>query len=140
MEVLKKQCQIKNPQLGENLRIEFDIRMEGKVMELWSASPMGGKIKAQVGIYGDDGHQGDTLLHTFDYPMKLSNPGADVLEEKAMIPVYGNSFLDEDKKGRDEVYALFYLTMTFKTIDDVEVDAVISNLVRTNTLKKEFAN
>lgn len=108
-------------------------------MELWSASPMGGKIKAQVSIYGDDGNHGDTLLHTFDYPMKISNPGSDVLEEQAQIPVYGKSFFDEDKKGRDEIYALFYLTMTFQTVEGLEVDAVISNLARTNTLKKEFA-
>lgn len=140
MDVLKKQCQISNATFDENLRIGFDIRLEGKVMDLWSKLPTGGKIKAQVGLYGDDGHQGDTLLHAFDYPMKLSNPGTEVLEERALIPVYGKTFLDEDKSGRDEVYALFYLTMTFETTDDVEVDAVISNLARTNTVKKEFAD
>ncbi len=144
MEKLQKQCHISDAMLGENLNIEFNVRMEDKVMELWSAAPMGGKIRAWVNFYGDDAQKGDELLHTFNYPLKLSNPGADVLEEKAQIPFQNVAseeerfVLDEDKRGRDEVYAIFYLTMTFGTTEGLEVDAVISNLVRTNTLKKEL--
>jgi hypothetical protein len=140
MEQLKNNCQLTNARLGEDLRIDFDIHLEGKVMELWSASPSGGKIMAQVYFYGDDGHKGDELLHTFRYPLKLSNPGSPVLEEGTMVPFQGrdHSILNEDKKGRDEVYAVFYLTMTFKTVEGLEVDAVISDPARTNTLKKSF--
>lgn len=145
MEKLKKQCRIGNARLEENLSIEFDIRMEGKVMELWSDAPMGGKINAWVSFYGDDAQRGDEFLFAFDYPLKLSNPGTDVLEERAQIPFQGPApkpgarfVLDEDKRGRDEVYAIFYLTMTFRTAEGFEVDAVISDLVRTNTIKKEL--
>jgi len=145
MEKLKEECHISNARLGENLLIEFDIRMEGKVLELWTNAPMGGKINAWVSFYGDDAQLGDEFLLAFDYPMKLSNPGTEFLEERAQIPFQGPAaipgkpfILDEDKKGRDEVYAIFYLTMTFNTSEGFEVDAVISDLVRTNTLKKEL--
>ncbi len=145
MEQLKDNCEITNSELGENLQIDFDIHLDGQVMELWSASPSGGKLMAQVYFYGDDGHKGDSLLHTFSYPLKVSNPGGSVLEEGALIPFQnvsmenGNQFvLNEDRIGRDEVYAIFYLTMTFKTVEGLDVDAVISDLARTNTLKKSF--
>lgn len=145
MDLLKTYCKIDNAQLGDDLQIGFDILIEGKLMELWSASPSGGKIMAQVNYFGDDGQQGDDLIHVFEYPLKLSNPGSDFLEEKAIIPFQnrrGDSadrfVLNEDQNGRDEVYAIFYLTMTFETVEGLVVDAVISDLVRTNTLKKAF--
>lgn len=141
---LKSNCSLRNPTLRENLNIEFDIRLEGKVMELWSVSPTGGKIMAQVYWYGDDGNKGDEFRYFFEYPLKLSNTGGAVLEEKAHIPFQMDHSvtrwvrhpLDEDKTGRDEVYAVFFLSMTFETKDGLEVDAVISDLLRTNTLRK----
>ena len=37
---LKSNCSLRNPTLRENLNIEFDIRLEGKVMEDFGQYPL----------------------------------------------------------------------------------------------------
>jgi len=138
METLKNQCYIQNVRLDDkSLNVHFRIRLEGKVCELWDG--YAGRIKVHASVYGDDGHKGDERLFSYEYPLKISYLNQPVLEEDAFFPMRGNrELLNEDKKGKDEIYVLFYLTMTLETTDGVEVDAMISEVFRTEKVVSEF--
>lgn len=138
METLKDECKISNVQLDESLRINLTIELTGNLLRLRNEEY---KLPtAHLYYYGDDGTRGDQLLHIDDsYQLKLSR--ASVVKDSTHIPSRLPSDLaNEDKVGKDEIYVIFYLTMTFKTMEGVEVDAVISDLVRTNTIRKDFNN
>lgn len=136
MKTLKNQCHLQNINF-DGKKVHFNIRLEDKVCELWDG--IAGRIKVHAQVVGDDGHKGDELLFTYEYPLKLSFLGQPVLEEAAFFPIVGNrELLNEDKYGKDEIYILFYLTMTLETKEGIEVDAIISEVLRTNLVRKDF--
>ncbi|GGW48730.1 hypothetical protein [Arenibacter certesii] len=136
MKTLKEQCNISNVQLKEDLSINLTIELTGELLRIRNEEntlPI-----AHLYYYGDDGSKGDQLLHKDDsYHIKLSQ--SSLIKDNTII----SNFLpldlaNEDKVGKDEIYVIFYLTMTFKTMEGVAIDAMITDLVRTNTIRKEF--
>lgn len=132
MKNLRNQCILTDVTLTQDLRIEFTIELTGEVLRLRNEQH---KLPiAHVQYYGDDAHKGDELLYTsYDYPVKVSN--TQVIKDHTHIPNrLPKALANEDKTGPDEIYALFYLTMQLE-IDGVEVDALISGVIRSNTVK-----
>lgn len=131
MKNLRNQCVISDVALTQNLSIEFTIELTGEVLRLRNEQ---NKLPvAHVQYYGDDAHKGDELLYTsHDYPVKVSQ--APIIKDRTHIPNrLPKELANEDKTGPDEIYALFYLTMQLE-VDGVEVDALISEVVKSDTI------
>jgi len=144
MKNLRNQCQIIDPHLelsvsGEG-RITFTIKQLGDVANLRRTQRP--PIIAHLYVYADDAHVGDQLLlQDSSYGIKNSNSGSpdSPIEDRTHIPFWIDpALLNEDHRGKDEIYVLFFLTMTLPYSADLEVDALISEVVRTNTVQMEF--